>query len=200
MWPPWGTTLSTRLPVISESFLWWSLAAVLLFWSVGAYNRLVRLRSLALHSFAALATPMQRYAEIVQSCHVATANPAETAPQAPAQAWAGLHGAQAQFSASLSVARTRPLDGAAINALAAADTVLQMAWLRINSDSGDACALLLTEATQTQWHETRQQVRHAAQSFAHAVRNYNAAIAQFPALLLAWLFGLGTATPFPTDF
>ncbi|BDT65879.1 hypothetical protein os1_00240 [Comamonadaceae bacterium OS-1] len=138
---------------------------------------------------------MLRYAEIVQSCPVGAAG---AGLEAPVQAWAGLQGAQAQFSASLAVARTRPLDSAAINALAAADTVLQMAWLRIASD-GASFAPLLPETAQTQWSETRQQVRHAAQSFAHAVLSYNAAIAQFPALLLAWLFGLNTATPFPTD-
>ena len=173
---------------------------MLLFWSVGAYNRLVRLRSLALQSFAALAGPMQRYAEIVQSCTVATANPADTAPQAPAHMWAGLHGAQAQFSASLAVARARPLDGAAINALAAAHTVLQMAWLRLSSESEGSDALLLPETAQTQWSEVRQQIRPAAQAFAIAVHSYNTAIAQFPALLLAWLFGFRTATPLSTDF
>lgn len=198
MGSPWDTTLSTRRPVISESFLWWSLAAVWLFWSVGAYNRLVRLRSLALHSFAALAALMQRYAEIVQSCPGATAPPVDTGPEVAAQAWAGLQGAQAQFSASLAVARGRPLDDAAINALAAADTVLQMAWLRVSSDDGDAC--LLPATAQAQWSETRQQIRPAAQGFAHAVHTYNAAIAQFPALLLAWLFGFRTATSLPTDF
>lgn len=172
---------------------------MLLFWSVGAYNRLVRLRSLALQSFAALAAPMQRYAEIVQSCPAATANPTETALDALHQAWAGLHGAQIQFSASLAVARSRPLDSAAINALAAADTVLQMAWLRVTGEGSDGIPLLLPETAQAQWSETRQQIRPAAQNFALAVHSYNAAIAQFPALLLAWLFGFRIATSLPTD-
>ncbi|WP_367848688.1 LemA family protein [Rhodoferax sp. WC2427] len=185
--------------MISESFLWWSLAAVLLFWSVGAYNRLVRLRSLALRSFSALATPMQRYAEIVQFGSAIPVSPADTAFIAPTQAWAGLQGAQAQFSASLAVARSRPLDGAAINALAAADTVLQMAWLRVATEGATGTGPVLPDTAQAQWNEARQQIRPAAQSFAQAVHSYNAAINQFPAMLLAWLFGFRTATSLPTD-
>ncbi|RYH08363.1 MAG: lema family protein, partial [Alphaproteobacteria bacterium] len=37
-----------------ESLLLWSLVALLLFWFVGAHNRLVRLRSAAVQAYGAL--------------------------------------------------------------------------------------------------------------------------------------------------
>ncbi|WP_295960156.1 LemA family protein [Rhodoferax sp.] len=185
--------------MISESVIWWSLSALLLFWSVGAYRRLGRLRSQTLRSFAALVVPMQRYADTVQSCPVNPYNPADPSPQVSAQAWAGLLGAQVQFSASLAVARIRSLDRAAINALVAADTVLQRAWTQAASDSLDAFGAPLPETLRTQWSDTRQQIRLATQSFAQAVQSYNTATTQFPAMLLAWLFGFHTATSLPTD-
>ncbi len=180
--------------MISESLLCWSLAAIGLFWSVGAYNRLVRLRSCALQSFAALAVPMQRAVEIVQSCQP---DPT-TVDSTPT--WARLLGAQVQFSASLAVARTRPLDAAAIHALAAADTVLQMAWLEASSENGDVVCTTLAESTRIQWIEARQLIRPATRAFAEVIQNYNSAIAQFPALLLARLFGFRKATSLPNDF
>ncbi len=185
--------------MISESVIWWSLSAVLLCWSVGAYNRLVRLRSHAMRSFAAMAVPMQCYAEMVKSCPVPPSNPADSALDTPAQAWAGLLGAQTQFSASLAVALTRPLDGAAITALTLADTVLQMAWMRATAERLDAFGIPVPETLGTQWSDARQQIRAAAPTFAQAVLSYNTAVTQFPALLLAWLFGFRTATSFPTD-
>jgi LemA protein len=185
--------------VISESVIWWSLSAVLLFWSVGAYNRLVRLRSHALRSFAAMAVPMRRYAEMVKSCSVNPSNLTDPVGDTPTQAWAGLLGAQAQFSASLGVALTRPLDSTAITALTVADTVLHMAWIQATSERLDALGTPLPETLGIQWNDARQQIHAAAQTFAQAVLSYNTAVTQFPALLLAWLFGFRTATPFPTD-
>ena len=180
--------------MISESLLWWSLAAIGLFWSVGAYNRLVRLRSRAMRSFAALAGPMQRCVEIVQSC------PYDSTTETPTHTWARLHGAQVQFSASLAMARIRPLNAATIHALAAADTVLQMSWLQATSEGNDVFGAALSESTCTQWSEARQHISPAARAFAEAIQNYNTAIAQFPALLLARLFGFRKATSLPNDF
>lgn len=175
--------------MISGSIIWWGLAALLLFWSVGAYNRLVRLRSRASRTFAALALLLQRYGELL---HDYSATPT-TGVQS--QAWTGLHGAQVQFAASLAVARLRPLDAASINALAAADQVLQMAWLRVATEGQDPYGQPLPEILRQPWDGMQPQVAIAKQSFAQAVHSYNLAIAQFPAILLAWLFGFRAAKP-----
>ncbi|WP_394791409.1 LemA family protein [Rhodoferax sp.] len=182
--------------MISESIVWWGLAATLLFWSVGAYNRLVRLRSHASRMFAALALLLQRYGEVLDSCGMAKpgelrAEEVHTLSSAQLQAWASLYDAQAQFSASLLVARTRPLDGAAIGALGAADQVLQMAWHRLVAEIAPDSAGL--EGLRPQWDDVHHQVRHASLVFAQAIQNYNHAIHQFPAVLLAWLFGFHAA-------
>lgn len=173
----------------SESFIWWGLAALGLFWSVGAYNRLIRLRSYAVSSFAALAVPMQRYADIVQS------GQANGPGQASAQAWAELLRVHTQFSSSLALAQTRPLDAAAIKALAVTESALQEAWVRITIESTEAISTPWLEDLYKQWSDARQQSHTATPGFAHAIHNYNAAVSQFPALLLARLFGFRTATP-----
>lgn len=182
--------------MISESVIWWSLSAVLLFWSVGAYSRLGRLRSLVLRSFAALVVPMQRWAETVPSCPVKHADPIQ---EKPSQAWVALLEAQVQYSTVLTAARTCSVDGAAINALTVADMTLQMAWRRASSDAIDVFGATFTETLCAEWRDTRQQIRPAAHSFAQAVNSYNAAITQFPALLLAKLFGFRAATLLPIE-
>ena len=174
--------------MISGSIVGWGLAALLLFWSVGAYNRLVRLRGQAVRAFATLAPLLQRYSELLPACP-----PAESGT--PSTAWSGLYGAHAQFAASLAVARSHPLDAAAIAALAAADQVLQMAWLRVATEGRGYDGQALAEALPPQWAEIQRHVEHTKPLFTQAVHGYNSAITQFPALLLAWLFGFRAAQP-----
>ncbi|MDB5850618.1 MAG: hypothetical protein JWP29_4370, partial [Rhodoferax sp.] len=107
--------------------------------------------------------------------------------------WPGLQGAADQFAASLAVARQRPLDAEAMAALGAASAVLRMAWHRSTDENAALAEAVLPEALHTQWEEINRQAEHAAQDFGSAVAHYNAAVTQFPAALLAWLFGFRKA-------
>lgn len=183
-------------PVMSESLIWWSVVALGLFWSVGAYNRLIRLRSDALRSFMPLAMLMQHYgdavasyAEITTTSEEATLTQSGQALDTHAATLPTLHKAHAQFQTSLTAARTHPLDGTIVDALTSADAALQQIWQQIHPDARDT----------TNWKTTRQHIRPAAEAFALAITRYNVAITQFPALLIARIFGFRTATPLLID-
>jgi LemA protein len=91
-----------------SSLVFWSLGAVLLFWIVGAYNRLMRLRADANAAFAALDAELARQVDLVRK---QLPGPEQTQPASldgEGSFWAGLHGAAAQFAASLAAARSRP--------------------------------------------------------------------------------------------
>jgi LemA protein len=104
--------------------------------------------------------------------------------------WAGLHGAAAQFAASLAAARSRPLEPAGIAALSAAQDVLAMAWERAERDDAhDFAGPRLPDTVTLRRAQLALQAHAATQQFNQAVLRYNEAIAQFPAVLLAWLFG-----------
>ena len=118
---------------MSPSLLFWVAAAALLFWSVGAYNRLVRLRSEANMAFTALEIELTRQVQLVQSFL-----PAQDEQAAPLDGdsvfWTSLGGAASQFAASLAAARNRPLERGGIEALGAAQDVLATAWERAERD------------------------------------------------------------------
>ncbi|APW36416.1 hypothetical protein RD110_03695 [Rhodoferax koreense] len=162
--------------MISGHLLGWSIAAVLLFWGVGAYNRLVRLRSEALRAFTLLEPKLQRFTE-----HVVAAAPLP----------ADVQGAATQFAASLAVARIKPLDAEAMAALGAACAVLQMAWRR----AAEAADTADTVSGPQPWADIYREAGMAAREFTASVLAYNAAVTQFPAALLAWLFGFRKAQP-----
>lgn len=172
-----------------SSPLLWIIVAIALFWAVGAYNRLVRLRSAVIQAFGSLDAHMLRWLAMLgefDAAQVSTGALSEAARSA-------LQGAATQWSASLAVARARPLQGDAVAALSAACAVLDAVWLGFVSGA-QADEILLTMASwRTQWDELRAHNEKAVQHFNRAVIEYNAAIGQFPALLLAWIFGFSPA-------
>lgn len=173
-----------------SSFVLGAIGAVLLFWAVGAYNRLMRLRAEANTAFAALEAELARQVALVREC----LPPPEATQPAPLDGdvsfWQSLHGAAAQFAASLAAARAKPLEPERIAALSAAHDVLTMAWERAERDDAhDLAGPRLPESITTRRAQLAIQTHAAIDQFDRAVVRYNDAIAQFPAVLLAWLFG-----------
>jgi LemA protein len=174
----------------SSSWIGWLAGALLLFWAVGAYNRLVRLRADANTAFAALDAELLRQLELVAAC----VPEGEAHPQSQFEGgsafWGGLQGAAAQFHASLAAARVRPLEPERMAALGAAQEVLEMAWERVERDDAhDLAGPRLPDDITGERQQLVRQTQAAIRQFNEAVVRYNEAIGEFPALLLAWLFG-----------
>ena len=183
---------------MTDTVIVWIVLAVGLFWSVGAYNRLMRLRAQAIAAFSALDPHLSNYVVLVDEQLKAASGlalaQAVAAPRGagPATAWAGLQGASTQFEASLRVARKQALDAGAMAALETAHATLQMSWARVQEECRDYQDLL-SPLGQQQWAENARLATHAIAGFNSAVLAHNAAVTQFPALLLAYLFSFRPA-------
>lgn len=179
---------------MSNSLVLWSIAAVVLFWSVGAYNRLVRMRSDANDAFAAMAAAMVKQAALVHASlpasmiHTGLTQPGELLDEVT-QLWSGLRAAATQLTVSVAAMRPRPLQPEAAAALSEARDILLSAWVRVAHEANDLAGSSIPEALTLQWQQLSAQARAAGDHFNQAVESYNAAIRQFPALLLAELFG-----------
>lgn len=189
-----------------DSLPFWIGGALALFWFVGAYNRLVRLRSAALQAYATLDAALVRQLEFVlartaESDAAATAS-AEPPPGVSLQAAAG------QLATLLAATRLRPLDPAGIAALGTALHVLLAAWLHLHPEavvSFEADGTLsrpaplhgtdepAPDSVPLAWPEPSAAAEIARSQFNQAVLQYNAAIGQFPALLVAWIMQLRPA-------
>ena len=183
---------------MSNPLLLWGIAAALLFWSVGAYNRLVRLRSDANEAFAAMAVELTRQADLVHASmpasmiHTGLTQPGELLDEVT-QLWDGLRAAATQLTVSIAAMRPRPLQPEAAAALCEARDVLISAWIRVDQEASDLAGSSIPEALTRQWQQLSAQSRSAGEHFNQAVGRYNAGISQFPALLLAELFGFKRA-------
>lgn len=177
---------------------WWTVAAVLLFWSVGAYNRLVRLRAETNAAFAALDAQWLRQLALVDATLAQAVRPSQLTQPGDLMddvtlLWTALRGAAAQLSASLVAMRPRPLQAEAAAALGAAQDVLGSAWQRVQQDANDLAGSSLPDTVAAQWLQLNHETRQAQAQFNEAVVRYNVAIAQFPAVLVAWVFGFRRA-------
>jgi LemA protein len=181
---------------MTSSVVFWVFAAVLLFWAVGAYNRLMRLRAEANSAFAAVEAQLVRHVDLVRS-HLPA--PEMTQPASldnEGSFWSGLHAAATQFAATLAAVRGKPLDPDGIAALGAAQGVLSDAWERAERDDAhDLAGPRLPDTVLQRRAQLLLQAHAATQQFNETVSRYNHAIAQFPAVLLAWLFGFKAARP-----
>lgn len=166
-----------------------------LFWAVGAHKRLTRLRARVVAAFAALDALLMRERVWLQGCLPESLR--DGAPTAPAPldeplaaAWRRLQAAGEQVGAALAVARTRPLNADATASLSAAHGVLDLAWEALCVEAAGQDLDTVTEQLSAA-EAARTKIVHQGlplrDAFNQAVVDYNAAIRQFPALLLAGL-------------
>ena len=167
-------------------------AAVLAFWMVGAYNRLVALRN-------AIGQAWAKVDEAVRLRGLA-ATPLLAALREPLQAEQGaldaLQTTLAETARLATVMRARPVVEAHAQAWLGAEALVAAASARVFALLDQHPALrqdeIVTGSTQG-WQEAQAQLAFARQLFNEAAQVYNAAIALFPTRLLVPFFRFGRA-------
>lgn len=178
--------------------------ALLLFWAVGAYNRLVRLRAAIGAAFAALdARFAERLAWLGSMLEPVDGPPdtngpeAEPAPVPVAPSWTRLAAASEQWALALAPVRAQPTDGGAVSRFTLAQSALQAAWNSVPvQDWANRVAMEATPVL-AQWERLHHQEQPLTLAFNDAVQRYNAAIGQFPAGVMARLCGFRPAQALP---
>lgn len=181
--------------------------AITLFWALGAYNRLMRLRSAVAQAFGSFDAHMLRLAAFLGEFGAAHEAQRADACGGDDPAMAALQGAATQLSACLAVARARPLEAGGIAALAAARDVLHTSWRGVaaaligepasapaaSGGGSDGVAMGSPPHWIARWNAHAQDNDQAVRIFNDAVAQYNAAVRQFPASVLAKVFGFKPA-------
>ncbi len=174
----------------------WMVLAVLVFWAMGAYNRVMRLRSACVQAFGALDTYFMQTQGLLNEWNAAQARCAEPGGSAHKLAYEAWQQSLGAMGAALAGARARPLHAPAVQALERAHDAQTAAWLTLAdlpcAPDGEA-AQAQQQAWRQRWQQQQAQIGLATAQFNNAVAQYNAAIAQFPARVLAWFFGFRPA-------
>ena len=164
-----------------------ALVALLVFWAVGAYNRLIRLKNTIANAFGQIDVQLKRRYDLIPNL-VEAARKYLQHEQATLEA---VINARNQARAASDVARSRPANALAVTTLAVAEQAL-------GNSLGNLFALaeaypdLKADKTIRELSEeltsTENKVSFARQAFNDAVLDYNNAQGQFPAVLVARVF------------
>ncbi|HMO49298.1 MAG TPA: LemA family protein [Rubrivivax sp.] len=174
----------------TQQLLLIAFAALLIFWMLGAYNRVVALRNAIATAWAQVEEPLQRRAQAIAPLAdgLREALPDEQA------AIEALLAAQLELQRAAAAMRTACAQAPRAAALAAAEAALAAALARLlalldqHPAAADAQALQLAALQ----HASRR-LAFARQLFNDAVQAYNDAVQQFPTRLLTRLFGFAAA-------
>ncbi|MDE2402290.1 MAG: LemA family protein [Burkholderiales bacterium] len=168
------------------------IVALLVFWSVGAYNRLIRLRNEITNAFAQIDVQLKRRHDLIPNL----VDIARKYLEHERETLERVIAARAQAVAAADMVRAQPNQPGAIRSLNLAEGVLSSALGRFQAVVESYPELkadqTLRELSEELTH-TENKVAFSRQLFNDNTLDYNNAIHQFPANVLAGLFGFKTA-------
>jgi LemA protein len=167
-------------------------AALLFFWGVGAYNRLMSLRNAIGEAFVQLDAHLKDRGEACDKLLAAVA------PRLPSEqaTFDALASAQAESKAAAQASRAKPWAPAPVGSLAVASALHAAALTRLMSlldHQAELRSETEVDALVSELKLIERQRAFARQVFNQAVSQYNEALQQFPTRVLANLYGFGEA-------
>jgi LemA protein len=164
-----------------------ALAAVTLFWCVGLYNRLMRLRARGLDALGSVEKNLKSYTSLINAQF-----PDEEGSFIPME-WAELVGCVKALDPLCQAVRSAPLAVEPLHALGHAADAIERAWNQLREQPADLAGPTMPEAMQKLWDEAAFKVRTARGGFNQIVDLYNEALHQFPANTVVGAMGFKAA-------
>ena len=161
--------------------------AVFIFWSVGAYNRLVRLKNIISNAFGQIDVQLKRRYDLIPNLVEA----AKKYLSHERETLEAVITARNQAKSASDSARARPTNALAVTTLAVAEQALSSSLGQLFALNEAYPELKADETIRDLTEEltsTENKVGFASQAFNDAVLDYNNAQGQFPAVLVARLF------------
>jgi LemA protein len=178
-----------------NTVLWWFVCAVIMFWSLGAYNRLVRLRAKVTHSLLSLGVHWRAQVNSIHTHALSLGRVAQESqwgalePESPLRA---VLAAAKQLNACLAPVIDTPRVAVSVDQITTVRTaqeVLQGAWSRLADVDDDLVGSSVPQMLTQQWQQHDLLAQAQREVFNAQVQRYNKAITQFPASIMARAFG-----------
>jgi LemA protein len=178
---------------MSGSLILWMTLALFIFWGVGLYNRLMRMRARGLGALGSVEKHVRQYAELVQEhgldSEIASAAAAMPAADRPTGRWAQLQTDLQALDQALRDAKAIPLAADPLTRLGVALDAIQNTWRHLHETPADLAGPVVPADMQARWDAITLRVESARSGFNQILTKYNEALDQFPARLLVGLMG-----------
>ena len=161
--------------------------ALLVFWAVGAYNRLIRLKNIIANAFGQIDVQLKRRYDLIPNLVEA----AKKYLSHERETLEAVIAARNQAKSATDAVRSRPSNAMAVTTLAVAEQALSSSLGQLFALNEAYPELKADETIRDLSEEltsTENKVTFARQAFNDAVLDYNNAQGQFPAVLIARLF------------
>ncbi len=170
-----------------------AVVALIVFWGVGAYNRLIKLRNEITNAFAQIDVQLKRRHDLIPNLVEVARKYLEHERETLERVTA----ARAQVVAATDLVRSQPNQAGPIKSLNLAEGVLSSAMGRFQAIVEAYPELKADESLRDLSEElthTENKVAFSRQLFNDATLDYNNSAQQFPANLVAGVFGFKAAT------
>jgi len=177
--------------MLIDAWWFWCGVAVLIFWSLGAYNRLVRMRGQVIKQYYALEVVLFKYQDLVQEAITSAATAvngwrASVASDVGASLWTRLQVCANHAAMAMARMHEHPLLPKSADELVEASEELESAWLALVHP--DVYYLSVPEGLKKSWSDIDVLLQPELERFNAVSMEYNFAIDMFPASLIARAF------------
>nr|WP_326529294.1 LemA family protein [Rhodoferax sp.] len=176
------------------SLLLWITLAVLLFWGVGLYNRLTRMRARAFGALCSVEKHLREYAELTREVPISVRSESGYQPlvqrNGASPHWALLLAEIDALDVTLKDVRQKPLAIEPMLRLQQSMSALQRIWHGWLALPGDLAGPAVPDDLQARWTDITQRVETSKNGYNQIVLKYNEALVQFPARLIVGLMGV----------
>jgi len=169
---------------MSDSLILWLSLALTVFWCVGLYNRLMRMRSRAFGALGSVDKHAQHFADLVRELGLEAG-----AMQQSLGPWAALLADLQALEFALKQAKATPTDAQCLRHLGQTLDGLQTTWRMLRAVPADLAGPVVPNAMEVRWETIAQRVGSAREGFNQIALKFNEALAQFPARLVVGMMG-----------
>ena len=183
---------------MNGSLLIWAVLALTIFWCVGLYNRLMRMRARGLDALGSVEKYLREYTLMVDT-HLSepgVTRPAWDNVSTADGVWGdweplvkNLHG----LDVAMKDLHAAPFDIPLLGRLADAFRELQVVWQCLCDQPSDLAGPVVPEVLKFQWDANTAKVQSSRGGFNQIMLKYNEAIAQFPARLVVGMMRFSRA-------
>lgn len=172
------------------SLLLWLALALVFFWGVGLYNRLMRLRARGLEVMGVVEKHAGACAVLIKQALVPQG---ELEARVRVPTWAALESAASHLEHVLAQARLTPLLPADVRALSEAWSAMQATWAQGCAAPNDLAGPVMPAEMLEAWTAASNKVQSAGGGYNQIAARYNEAIRQYPARWVAGVMGFQMA-------
>ncbi len=181
-----------------DTSIWlWLVVAAVIFWLVGLYNRLMKLRSRALDVLTALERQVRSSLMLLETYAQSAQMPALSASNSSqdiADEWLSVLRAAQVVEAIWYAPRKNSLSQAAQQKRSESLAALQRAWISWANTPPDLAGAPVPEDLQVEWSAIQTKVKAIQEALNVIVESYNDAIAEYPARWVAGWMGFESST------